>query len=92
MHQQQGLQIAKLGNAEVAAHHGLHSFLPTDAHPCRGEEGESFYMLLVRSGFKNLLHVKRLEEKLLSFFIKPSKLCVRHKLQAVNDIGNQAAV
>lgn len=34
MHQQESLQVAELGNAEVAAHHGLHAFLTTDAHAC----------------------------------------------------------
>lgn len=34
MHQQQRLQEAELGNAEVTAHHSLHSFLPTDTHTC----------------------------------------------------------
>ncbi len=34
VHQQQRLQESELGNAEVAAHHSLHAFLTTDAHPC----------------------------------------------------------
>ena len=32
VHQQQGLQVAELGNAEVAAHHSLHAFLPADTY------------------------------------------------------------
>lgn len=34
VHQQEGLQVAELGDAEVTAHHSLHAFLTTDAHSC----------------------------------------------------------
>lgn len=32
VHQQEALEVAELSESVVAGHHGLHAFLPTDAH------------------------------------------------------------
>lgn len=32
VHQQETLEVAELGESVVAGHHGLHAFLPADAH------------------------------------------------------------